>query len=125
MRSCHRHRSQGHDGEIAKKDVINCVDICHFLWPALTQQFLFQAEQSSAYESQSHYHAQAKADDAELVACALSQTSKWITDEGQTLAVIGLAVTATETAPTEAARCLEENETNNARNHEPDFPVRL
>ena len=29
-RSCHRHRSQGHDGEIAKRDVMSCFDICHF-----------------------------------------------------------------------------------------------
>jgi hypothetical protein len=41
MRSCHRHRSQGHDGETAKRDVINCCDICHFHIAKLTQQFLF------------------------------------------------------------------------------------
>src|SRR5919108_2967136 len=50
------HRSQGHDGETTKKDVINCVDICHFLCAALTQQFLFHCvtvrdEQGNPMES--------------------------------------------------------------------------
>ena len=38
MHSCHR--SQIHDGEIPKRDVINCVDICHFPCAALRPQFL-------------------------------------------------------------------------------------
>jgi hypothetical protein len=31
---CPLFRSQGHDGEIAKKDVIHCQDICHRFVPA-------------------------------------------------------------------------------------------